>query len=96
MSEAYIIFDPKVVTFVDPAGDDPAAGTLVPQPAQAQMLTAHIIAISKDGAVRLGVERVLKDGSSALMHGFREETDRTVAVAEAAAGKLVLRLSTPW
>lgn len=97
---SYIVFDPSIIVVRESASQTATVGSaaagLVAKPGDPEILYSHIIAITRDGTVELEVSRILPDGTVAVPPGFREERDEQKALAEAATGKLVLRLGTPW
>lgn len=93
---SFIVFDPKMVVYKDAPQDAGSTGALVAKPGEPEILTSHIIPITQDGTVELAVYRLLPNGNIATTPGFREERDPEKATAEAAAGKLVICLGTPW
>lgn len=99
--DSYIVFDPSIVILKESATESAASGgrsaaKLRAKPGDPEILYSHIIPITPAGDVELMVGRLSRDGHVVAEPGFTEVRDKNKALAEAAAGKLVLWLHTPW
>jgi hypothetical protein len=98
--DSYIVFDPSIVVLKESAAALSSVGRsaarLEAKPGDPEILYSHIIAITPAGDVELMVGRLSRDGNVVVEPGFAEVRDKNKALAEAAAGKLVLWLHTPW
>jgi hypothetical protein len=97
--DRYIVFDPSIVVVKESGTESasaPGAGNLVAKSGQPEILYSHIIPITPAGDIELMVARIDRGGTAAVPPGFTEVRDKAKALAEAAAGKLVLWLHTPW
>jgi len=88
--DRWVVFDASVARPNESETGPKAGGTnLSPTLGKTEILHVGIIGSNKD---QVFISRLLRDGSEATDPGFREVKDKADALAEAAAGKLVLWL----
>ncbi len=93
MAESYLVFDASVVRTSNATLDTKSSNKqLSPTPGKPSLDHTGIIVDGKNCTEQLFVARLLPDGTEAPQPGFREVKNQSEAIAEAAAGKLVLRL----